>query len=118
MNLTAAWIGFAFGSCAGAGLGLFFHRQDWLGGYGSWRRRMLRLGHISFFGIGLLNVAYAATAPAGTVWASRLLVAGAVGMPLACTLAAIDARWRHVFPLPAVCVIAATVMVAWRLILP
>ena len=38
---------------------MFFHGEDWLGGYGSWRRRMLRLGHISMIGTGLLNLAFA-----------------------------------------------------------
>ena len=51
LNLQTAWIGFLLGCISGAVLGLFFHRAEWLGGYGSWRRRMLRLAHISFFGI-------------------------------------------------------------------
>ena len=51
LHLYAAWIGIFMGFLAGAGLGLFFHRDGWLGGYSSWPRRMARLGHISFFGI-------------------------------------------------------------------
>ena len=63
LNFYAAWIGILLGFVAGVVLGFFFHREDWLGGYHSWRRRMVRLGHISFFGILL----YAAAAlPPGT----------------------------------------------------
>ena len=64
-NVWAAWLGILAGALAGAVMGLMFHRDDWLGGYSSWRRRMLRLGHIAFFGIGLLNLAFAATAMGG-----------------------------------------------------
>ncbi|HMF37455.1 MAG TPA: hypothetical protein VKF17_12475, partial [Isosphaeraceae bacterium] len=59
LNLTVAWLAILLGLISGTLLGLFFHREDWLGGYGSWRRRMLRLGHISFFGTGLLNLSFA-----------------------------------------------------------
>src|SRR4051812_205671 len=50
LNIAAAWIGILCGVLGGAVVGLFFHRDEWLGGYGSWRRRLARLGHISFFG--------------------------------------------------------------------
>ncbi|HRD89710.1 MAG TPA: hypothetical protein PK752_15835, partial [Accumulibacter sp.] len=94
INLWMAWIGILLGLLSGALIGLFFHRDEWLGGYGSWRRRLLRLGHISFFGIAFLNLAFAntvslmgAATPAFAAWS---LVAGAVLMPAICFLAA----WR------------------------
>jgi hypothetical protein len=40
---------FLVGAASGAALGLSFHRDDWLG---SWRRRLLRLGHFACFGMG------------------------------------------------------------------
>ena len=52
----SGWSGFLGGVLSGAVMGLLFHREDWLGGYGSRERRMVRLGHISFFGIGLINL--------------------------------------------------------------
>lgn len=55
LNLQAGWIGFIGGAVTGSMLGLFFHGNDWLGGYASFRRRMFRLGHISFFGLGFIN---------------------------------------------------------------
>src|SRR5689334_20861059 len=93
INLAAAWVGIALGMVGGAVLGLSFHEEGWLGGYGSWRRRLLRLGHISLFGLAFVNVAYAMTA-SRMGWkpgaASALFVAGAALMPLVCGLAA----WR------------------------
>jgi hypothetical protein len=108
------------GCVSGALLGLFFHDEKWLGGYASWRRRMLRLGHISFFGIGLLNLAYALTlnslglqAPPA---ASLLFLVAAVGMPAVCFLSAVRDEWRLLFFIPVLSVTAGSGIVMWRLI--
>ena len=122
INLAAAWSGILAGMVAGAALGLFFHREDWLGGYGSWRRRLLRLGHVSLFGLGLLNLAFFLTADrlgwtaAGTPGArtaSVLFVAGAVLMPTVCALAAWRRPLRHLFVLPVGSLGTAAGVVAW-----
>ena len=112
LNLWAAWIGISLGLASGTIQGLFFDREDWLGGYGSWPRRLMRLGHISFFGIAFLNLAYANTVwllgPASHVpLASMLLVAGAVLMPLVCYLAAWKKQLRHLFALPVLSLLGA-----------
>jgi hypothetical protein len=117
INLYAGWAGILCGVMAGAVIGLFFHHESWLGGYASWPRRMLRLGHISFFGIGFINLAFALTAArlglAGGAWASILLLAAAVGMPLVCFVSAFWKPFRNLFPVPVLCVLVA---VAWLLI--
>ena len=51
--IKAGWLGMLLGVLSGAIIGLFFHREDWMGGYGSYRRRLTRLGHISFFWAGV-----------------------------------------------------------------
>lgn len=113
LNLWAAWTGIAAGMASGALMGLFFHREGWLGGYASWPRRLLRLGHVSFFGIAFLNLAYAATVrlvgepPAGAA-ISWLLVAGALLMPAVCGLAAWRKPFRHLFFVPVLALAAAT----------
>ena len=33
-------------------------REDWLGGYGSFKRRLYRLAHISFFGLAIVNLMF------------------------------------------------------------
>ena len=115
VNLLAAWLGVLLGSLAGAIQGLFFRREDWLGGYGSWPRRMLRLGHISFFGLGFINLAFALSVRVleiddGIVWPSRLFILGAVTMPALCYLSAVKDVFRHLFFIPVLSVIGGTVI--------
>ena len=89
INLVGGWIAILAGLLTGVGLGLFFHEEQWLGGYASWPRRMLRLGHISLFGTGLLNILFALSAAALQVESpprvgSIALLAGAMTMPMVC----------------------------------
>ena len=58
-NIFAGWLGVLGGVVSGAAFGLFYHRDDWMGGYASFRRRMARLGHISFVGLGFVNLMFA-----------------------------------------------------------
>jgi hypothetical protein len=118
LNLYAAWIAFLCGCIAGAIPGMFFHGADWLGGYASWPRRMIRLGHISMFGLGLLNLAFALTARTLGVTsdlgaASVLLVVGVVAMPSVCYLSAWRTGFRHLFFVP---VLSVTLGVALTLL--
>lgn len=120
INLYTAWAGIFLGCVAGALVGLFFHDENWLGGYTSWRRRMLRLGHISFFGIGIINLSFALTVHVlqiedGLFLTSRLLIVGAVTMPLICYLSAIKKLFRQLFFIPAGSVIVALALLLWRL---
>ena len=110
VNLWVGWIGILAGLVAGAVIGLFFHDDDWLGGYGSWRRRMLRLGHISFFGIGFINVIFAITVRLDVegplVVSSWLLIASAAAMPAICFLSSWRRPFRHLFFVPVLCLVA------------
>ncbi len=104
INISAAWIGFLLGCISGAVPGLFFYGQDWLGGYASWQRRLIRLAHISFFGLGFLNLGMGLTGLALDVTsapASVLMLAGAVAMPLVCYASAFRPVFRHLFFIPA-----------------
>ena len=115
VNLYAAWIGILLGFVAGAVQGSFFHRENWLGGYSSWPRRMLRLGHISFFGIAFINLSYALSAEFLdlkdlSAWPSRLFIVGAATMPIACYLSAYRKMFRHVFPIAVVSLLAGAII--------
>jgi len=121
INLYAAWIGFLLGAIAGAISGLFFDRETWLGGYADWRRRMVRLGHISFFGIGLLNLGFFLTVEtlsvqAGVRLPAYLMIVGAVTMPLVCYLSAYRKGFRHLFFIPAGVVTLALAAFTWTLV--
>ncbi len=120
LNLYTAWTCFLLGILAGAVPGLFFHGEQWLGGYGSWRRRLIRLGHISFFGIGALNLAFWITCrqlgpDSGLAVPSVLLALGAAIMPLVCYLSAWKSFFRHTFFIPAGSVTIATALFLWKI---
>ena len=101
-----AWIGMLGGVVSGAVIGLFFHREDWMGGYQSFRRRLTRLGHISFFGLAFVNISFAATHHIVTIaspWSGYAGVAftvGALAMPTFCFLTAWRKPFRHGFFIP------------------
>jgi hypothetical protein len=120
-NIYAAWLGFLIGCLAGAIPGLFFYRKDWLGGYASWQRRMTRLAHIAFFGIGFINLSFALTAralgiDAGLQASSILLIVGAVAMPTVCYLSAWKPVCRNLFFIPAGSVTVGIALFLWRII--
>jgi hypothetical protein len=118
LNAITAWIGVLIGAITGIVYGLFFQGVDWLGGYTSWPRRMLRLGHISFFGIAALNLGYSLTLhrlgwPAPAWQVSTALASANFLMPLACGLAAWRPPLRHLFALPVICVLVGVIGLLW-----
>lgn len=104
--IVFAWWWFGAGLLSGIGLGLGFSRDGWLGGYDAWPRRMVRLGHIAFFGTGLLCLALGLTAQTlqlhstAVSWSVGLMLVGAVAMPLVCFLSAWRKPLRGLFFLP------------------
>lgn len=102
------------GFLSGAALGLRFDREDFWGGYASFRRRLARLGHIAMIALGLINVIFAiAPLPApgtGTAAvAGTCLQAGGVAMPLVCFLSSWRPSFRRLFFLP-VCALVIAVL--------
>lgn len=107
VNLLVIWLAIVLGMVSGAVMGLAFHRAEWQGGYGSWRRRLMRLGHISFFGLAFVNMAFVQAAgfagePAGRLItiAGWSLVVATVAMPTVCFLSAWRQPMRHLFFIP------------------
>ena len=107
-NLVAAWVGILLGFISGLYLGLNFHRENWLGGYGSFKRRLYRLGHISFFGLAAVNFMFYVSVerlspqspllgPAG--WA---FIMGAVSMPVCCLIMAHFPKGHALFAIPVI----------------
>jgi hypothetical protein len=117
LHLLAAWIGFLCGALSGAVIGLFFHREEWLGGYNSFPRRLIRLGHISFFGLGFLNALFALTISVsqGPELLLRLaslgLLTGAMTMPLCCFASAWRKKLRCLFPIPVTSLLGAVSLI-------
>ena len=117
LNILAGWVAMLSGALSGAILGLFFDRDGWAGGYGSFRRRMLRLGHISFFGIGFLNLLFGLTMTAVSLPTTHSRIASAgflvavIAMPACCFLPAWKKPLRHLFPIPVLAVLAGIIPV-------
>jgi hypothetical protein len=105
-HLLFAWTWIVIGLLTGVWLGAFFTREDWLGGYASWPRRLVRLGHVSFVGTGLLNLgahwtlAHLMVAEPVPTWIRGAFVAGAVAMPAVCFAAAFAKPARALFAVP------------------
>ena len=104
--IKAGWIGMLLGVASGAVIGMFFHREDWMGGYSSYRRRLTRLGHISFFGLAFVNFCFAFTQsvlPLAAPWNATAMwgfLIGAATMPTVCFLSAWRKPFRHLFFIP------------------
>lgn len=113
MNFTAGWILILLGFLSGAAIGLFFHRDNFLGGYGSFPRRLLRLGHIALVALGALNVLYSVSVPA-TRWSqysSICILCGGVLMPSICFLAAWRKPARNLFFVPVTSLLAGVLLI-------
>jgi hypothetical protein len=110
------------GVLSGLLLGLRFHEESWLGGYASHPRRLLRLGHISFMGLGVLNVIFAMSAPrfalrpALAEVASWAMVAGGCTMPLSCAIVAWRKSLHLCFAIPVASLLVGVGLAAWGLL--
>jgi len=114
INLIASWAGILLGIVSGMLLGLGFHRDKFLGGYTSLRRRLYRLGHISFFGLAIINFLFWLTVTlvpldgSTLVPASTCFLIGAATMPLCCFLTPHWSNARHFFAVPVLTLLYAS----------
>ena len=113
---TVAWASLTMGALSGLMLGLWSFDgplPEWLGGYGELSRRLARLGHIAFFGLGFTHLLLASElpriAPARRDWIARAMCLGNLGLPLVLFAAAAWHPVKFVLPVPALAVTAALV---------
>lgn len=91
----------------------------WIGEYGDTSRRLLRLGHIAFIALGLIDVMIDAEFPRSALsastkrLASRLMIAGNVLLPTTLCAAAVWRPMKYAMSAPALCVFIALAIVAW-----
>ena|SRR5579862_9370983 len=113
LNLLVGWLGITIGFVSGLLMGMRFEQETWLGGYSSFKRRLYRLGHVSFFGLGILNLLFyftAHSAPmyhAGAWLASVCFVIGAASMPLCCLIVAHRPTLKLLFAVPVASLVVA-----------
>lgn len=121
-NLILAWLWILLGFTSGMVLGMFFHGENWLGGYASFKRRMYRLGHISFFGLGAVNLLFCLTVQnfslAGPLihFASLAFITGAMAMPVCCVVMAHFPKAHMIFAVPVVSLIAGGILILLEVI--
>jgi len=120
-NWAAGWALVLAAFVTGGALGLFFHRENFLGGYNSFRRRIWRLGHIALAALGMINLLFALSPwPGAGSWqadaASALFIVGGVSMPAVCFLTGWRTPLRHLFFIPVLSLFFAvlfTLMGGW-----
>src|SRR5437867_4350143 len=87
---------------SGAIIGMFFHRENFLGGYAAFPRRIVRLGHIALAALGIINILFSfAPTSSEPMWrvnvASIGFIVGGLTMPAVCFLSALRAGFRYLF---------------------
>lgn len=122
MNLVFAWVWMLAGFVSGMLMGMKFQDENWLGGYGSFKRRMFRLGHISFFGLGAVNLFFHLSvkdAAAGEFaqYASIAFIIGGLSMPACCWLMSMSKRFQGAFAVPLLSLIAGAILTILELAL-
>lgn len=114
INWYFGWCSILIAFITGAVLGMFFYRDDFLGGYNSFRRRILRLGHIALAALGMVNILYSQSTladdtPLVSSLASIGFIVGGVTMPGICFLSAWKPAFRHLFFIPVTALISAVI---------
>jgi hypothetical protein len=125
-SIAVGWCSIAVGAIFGLVLGIWSFGgpvpvPGWIGGYDELPRRLLRLGHIAFFGLGILNIMLARqirTSRSGrSARASRFALGamnvGNVLLPVLLVVAAVFEPVKYALAVPATAVTLAVVAGAW-----
>ncbi len=119
MSAVIGWWLMAAGFVSGAVMGLLAQDEQWLGGYSSRTRRLVRLGHIALVALGALNVFWPMTAAAQAASplvpvVSGCFVAGGLTMGPVCFLTAWRWPCRPLFIIPATALIVGAFLAGWE----
>lgn len=123
-----AWTSLLLGAASGLVIGLWsfggpLPEPDWVGGYAELPRRLLRLGHIALFALGMINfmlTRHLAGSGLGRGTIRLALAAmnlGNVGMPVLLFAAVVRPEVKYLLALPALAValaLAIAAYAAWR----
>ncbi len=119
MAVAIGWWLISLGFMTGAVFGLLAQREDWLGGYASRTRRLVRLGHIALIALGALNVVWPLTTTARdpsalTAIITGCFVVGGLTMGPACFLSALCWPCRVAFIIPSTALIVGALLAGWE----
>jgi hypothetical protein len=110
------------GFISGMLLGLRAEGKNWLGGYASVTRRYLRLAHVAFIALSIINILYGKELASADLAdnikniGSTLMIFGAAGIPLACISAAFISKTKYFLSLPATALLVGTIILVIGLI--
>jgi hypothetical protein len=122
INVIFGWVWICLGFIVGMTLGLWAEGENWLGGYASATRRYLRLGHVAFIALPIINIIYgnelvlADLGDSMKYIGSYLMIFGAVGVPITCISAAFIRKTRYFLPLPASAILVGMIILVIGLI--
>jgi hypothetical protein len=122
-NRAVGWMSIALGIATGLVMGLWSFdgpapTPSWLGDYGDTSRRLARLGHIAFIGLGILNILLArelvmsSLGDRGRRLASRAMNLGNVLLPVTLFAAAAWRPAKYAMAVPATAVFVAMCLAA------
>ena len=116
LNWFGGWVLILIGFASGSLLGLFFHREEFLGGYASFRRRIIRLGHIALVALGMMNVLFGISpGPTAARWQAQAgsicFLAGGIAMPAVCFLTGWRGWYQRFFLVPVALLVSAVVLI-------
>ena len=123
-NRFVGWVSLAVGAGTGLILGLWSFDGPmavpaWIGEYGDTSRRLVRLGHIAFFGLGILNILLARELPRLADTARRIaspaMNFGNVFLPITLLAAAAYPPFKYFMSVPALSVFVALLAAAFGL---
>jgi hypothetical protein len=123
-NRLVGWVSFVAGAGSGLIMGLWSFEgplaaPTLLGDYADVSRRLARLGHIAFFGLGILNILLARELPTLALGlpakraAAAAMTFGNVFLPLTLFAAAVYHPLKYIMPLPATAVFVALLIAAY-----
>jgi len=123
INVLFGWAWMCLGFISGMTLGMWAEGEKWLGGYTSIARRYLRLAHVAFIALSIINILYGKELGAIALpvhiksIGSYLMIFGAAGVPLTCISAAFFRKTKYFLPLPALAVLTGTSILVIGMIL-
>lgn len=123
-NFGIGWASLAVGALMGMVLGLWSFDgplavPEWIGAYDTTPRRLLRLGHIAFFGLGILNILLAQHMPQFGLSTGQRRAAsicmnfGNILLPVTLVLASILHPLKYLMAAPATAVTIALALAAY-----
>jgi len=123
-NRSVGWVSLACGVATGLVMGLWsfdgpMQTPAWLGEYADTSRRLARLGHIAFFGLGILNILLSHELPKSALSerakriAARHMNFGNIVLPVNLFVAAIWRPAKYAMGVPATTVFVALCLAAW-----